>query len=127
MTAFTPLEQTAISAIVDEAFEQRSVIKQQLDYANVLTRVNTGRGFYTEFDVPTGLDRLDATISAVGLNVYLGIEGLAYGLGMILHFKDGCAHLLEGYSIGGDTSAINFACVRYALIAQPGPLPTNVA
>lgn len=62
----------------------------------------------------------------LGLNVYIGVYGLQYGLGMILHLKDGYANLLEGYSVGGeDTSAIDFAQVRFALIAEPGQLPTN--
>jgi len=45
---------------------------------------------------------------------------------MILHFKDGRASLLEGYAIGAeDTSAVDFAHARYAVLSEPGPLPVN--
>ena len=127
MTAFTPLEQTAIKAIVGEAMKQRSVVEQQLTCCKVLSRENTGRGFFTELDVTLGLDRLDEKANSLGLDVYIGVNGLEYGLGMLLHAKNRYVHLLEGYSIGGEnTLAIDFAYVRFALIGEPGPLPRNV-
>jgi hypothetical protein len=126
MTAFTPLEQTALAAILDESVDQRAVVEQQLTRSSVLSRENTGRGFFAELEVNAGANRLDQGVRPLGLNVYIGVFGLQYGLGMILHSKDGYANLLEGYSIGGeDTSAIDFAQVRFALIGEPGPLPTN--
>lgn len=126
MTALTPLEQTAIAAIIGEAVEQRATVERQLTHLNVLSRENTGGGFFAEVEVSGTANSLDGKTEPVGQNVYIGIDGLEYGLGMILHFKEGYARLLEGYSVGGEeTSAIDFAHVRYALISQPGPLPTN--
>lgn len=126
MTAFTPLEQTGLAAILSEAVDARIVIERQLSYCHVLSRENTGGGFFTELDVDSSLDTLGAERNTLGLNVYIGVDGLEYGLGMILHFKNGYAYLLEGYSVGGeDTSAIDFAHIGYALIGEPGPLPKN--
>lgn len=124
MTRFTLLEQTAMIAIVDETIQQCAIIKRQLARAYVRSRENTGGGFLTELNASASPDRVDEKTNPLGLAVYVGIEGLEYGLGMILHFKEGYANLLEGYSVGGeDTSTIDFANVRYALIREPGPLP----
>lgn len=126
MTAFTPLEQTAIAAILDESGERRVAVEQQLTHISVLSRENTGGGFFVELKVNASANRLDEGTSSLGQNVYVGVDGLRYGLGMILHSTDGHVNLLEGYSVGGeDTSAIDFAQVRFALIREPGPLPTN--
>jgi len=126
MTAFTPLEQIALAAILDEAVEQRAVVEQQLSRSSVHSRENTGGGFFAELVTNASANRLDHPVEPLGLNVYIGVYGLQYGLGMILHSKDGYVNLLEGYSVGGeDTSAIDFAQVRFALIGEPGPLPTN--
>ena len=63
-----------------------------------------------------------------GENVWISIDGLEYGLGMILHVKDCRANLLEGYAVGAeDTSAINFETVRFAIASEPGRLPPNVS
>lgn len=127
MTDFTPLEQAAIAAIVAEAVPHHKGIQQQITESRVLSRKNTGGGFFTELDVSVTLDTLGQKTEPLAKNVYIGVDGLEYGLGMILHLKDGKASLLEGYSVGGeDTSAIDFAHVRYAVISTPGPLPTNV-
>ncbi len=126
MIAFTPLEQTALTAILNESVEQRAVVEQQLTCSSVISRENTGGGFFAELEVNASANRLDRGVKPLGLNVYIGVSGLQYGLGMILHSKDCYVNLLEGYSVGGeDTSAIDFAQVRFALIREPGPLPTN--
>lgn len=127
MSTFTPLERSAIAAITDETVEQFAILKEQLTLIRVLSRENTGGGFFTELAVMPSADRLNLKTEPLGQNVYIAINGLEYGLGMILHLKDGYANLLEGYSVGGeDTSAIDFAHVSYALISEPGPLPTSV-
>lgn len=126
MTDFTPMEHVAIAAIVAEAVRHGEGLEQQISASQVLSRKNTGGGFFTALDVSAIPDALGQKTEPLGQNVYIGVDGLEYGLGMILHFKDGKASLLEGYSVGGeDTSAIDFAHVRYALISKPGPLPTN--
>ncbi|RSV39813.1 hypothetical protein CA234_13630 [Sphingomonas sp. ABOLE] len=126
MMAFTPLEQAAIAAILDESGERRVVVEQQLTRSSVLSRKNTGGGFFAELKVDSSASRLNEGTIPFGENIYFGIYGLQYGLGMILHLKGGYVNLLEGYSVGGeDTSAIDFARIRFALIAEPGPLPTS--
>lgn len=133
MTEFVPIEQTAIDAILNELIEQRAAIAQQLIGSRVqligsrvMSRENTGGGFFTELEVSMSTHRLTHALEPIGQNVHIAVSGLEYGHGMILHFKDGYANLLEGYSVGGeDTSAIDFSHVRFALIDRPGPMPTN--
>ncbi|MBD8678079.1 hypothetical protein [Sphingomonas sp. CFBP 13720] len=126
MNALTTLERTALDAIFAELVTTRTGIEQQLAHAEVLSRENTGGGFFTALAVPDSQERLDRKVETLGENVWLGIEGLEYGLGMLLHFKDGHANLLEGYAVGGeDTSATDFANVGFALIKTPGRLPAD--
>ena len=127
MIAFTPLEQAALTAILDEAGERRTTIERQLLHALVLSRENTGGGFFTKLDVSSDAESLDRKTAALGQNVWISIEGLEYGLGMILHVKDGRASLLEGYAVRPEnTSGIDFAHVRFAIASEPWPLPLTV-
>lgn len=127
MSAFTPLEHAALAAILDEMVEHRAIIEQQLDHAVVLSRENTGGGFFTDLEAGTRTESLDRKVAPLGQRVWMGIDGLDYGLGMILHLREGRASLLEGYAVGAeDTSKIDFAHVRFAIAGEPGPLPTNV-
>ncbi len=98
---FTPLEQTALTAILEESVEQRAIVEEQLSHSSVLSRENTGGGFFAELDVTAGANRLNQGAKTLGQNVYIGVYGLQYGLGMILHSTGGYANLLEGYSVGG--------------------------
>lgn len=126
MNALTALERMALDAILAELVTDRPAIEQQLAHVEVLSRENTGGGFFTELAVPDSQEHLDRKLEPLGQNVWLGIEGLEYGLGMILHFKNGRASLLEGYAVGGDdTSATDFANVSFALINTPGRLPAD--
>ena len=47
MLELTPLERTALDAILNELAEDRSMIDQQLANAVVLSRENSGGGFFT--------------------------------------------------------------------------------
>ena len=126
MDAFTSLERAAIAAILDEVKEGRPTIEQQIRYAKVHSRENTGGGFFTELVVGSLADSLDRKTAGLGQNVWISIDGLELGLGMILHLKKGWVHLLEGYAVGAeDTSLIDFEQVRYAVAKEPGPLPSD--
>jgi len=59
-------------------------------------------------------------------DVWLSVERLNYGLGIILHLKGDGIALLEGYAVGlEDTSNIDFERVRFEITNKPGPLATN--
>lgn len=74
----------------------------------MLSRENTGGGFFSELAVPIATTSGRAN-RHLGDNVWISVEGLERGLGMILHLEAGRLSLLEGYSVGGeDTSKIDF-------------------
>ena len=90
------------------------------------SRENTGGGFFVDLEVPLDVEDVIGEKGPFGKSVYIGIEGLEYGLGAILFVKDGRLSLLEGYAVGAeDTSSIDFTAVEFALIEEPGPLPLN--
>lgn len=123
---FTPLERAALDAILDEAREDRGTVAEQLRHASVLSRENTGGGFFTDLKVASDANDIDRKTAHLGQNVWINIEGLEYGLGLILHVKDGRANLLEGYAVGPeDTSGIDFEKVRFAVAKEPGRLRTS--
>lgn len=106
--------------------EGRTAVEQRLLDTCALSRVNTGGGFFTDLKVVSGAKSLDRKMAPLGQDVWISIDGLQYGLGMILHLKDGDAILLEGYAVGPeDTSVIDFEHVRFAIAEEPGPLPMN--
>lgn len=126
MDSFTPLERTALEAIFAEAGQRGSMLERQLLSAKVVSRENTGGGFFAELWVDPDAEPSDLKTSSLGQNVWLGIDGLNHGLGAILHYTNGRANLLEGYAVGPeDTSPIDFARVRFAIIQEPGPLPSS--
>ena len=126
MDSFALLERSALNAILDETGEDRTIVATQLLHAKVISRENTGGGFFVNIEGSPDAAPLDPRTAPLGQNVYVGVAGLEYGLGAILHCKEGRINLLEGYSVGGeDTSSIDFLHVPFALIAEPGPLPAS--
>jgi len=94
--------------------------------AKVLSRENTGGGFFVDLEVTPDVEWIDPKTAPLGQNVWIGVTGLEYGLGAILHCKEGRISLLEGYAVGAeDTSSIDFSHVQFAIIKEPGPLPSN--
>ena len=126
MDSFTPLERTALDAILAEMVEGRDAVERQLLHAKVLSRENTGGGFYADLKATPDAGRLNPRKAPLGLNVWIGIDGLQYGIGAILHCEDGYISHLEGYAVGPeDTSSIDFRHVQFAIIEEPGPLPST--
>lgn len=128
MNSFTSLEKAALGAILAEVPEARAAVEHQLLHAKVVARENTGGGFFSDLEVDPGVQRLEAKIAPLGDNVWVGVDGLEHGLGVILHVKNGYVSLLEGYAVGPeDTASIDFAQGSFAIIKEPGPLPPNVS
>jgi hypothetical protein len=102
---FTTLEQAVLGAICEMHLVDRAALEAQLSTATVLSRENTGSGFYTRFAVEC------ASGAAIGgerlrHGPVARIDGLEHGMGFILWLKNGYEDCLEGYSFGESTSWI---------------------
>ncbi|WP_054730075.1 hypothetical protein [Sphingopyxis macrogoltabida] len=121
----TPLELAALDAVRTESAEWASVVDPLLLRGDVLSRVNTGGGFFTELQRAPRQDGADPKQRSSQNNVWINVVGLAYGLGIILHLRDGIA-LLEGYAVGPeDTSKIDLARGRFEIADEPGPISND--
>jgi hypothetical protein len=121
MENLSDLERAAIEAIIDEVPNHRLALQEQLRTASVVSRRNTGGGFYaglaTASDAPEIIER-----KVFGDNVYALIPGLDYGIGLILFMRDGRMHLLEGFGVGiASTSSVDFATTPFQLTKDPAP------
>jgi len=126
MMQLTELEREAIEAILAEQPGHIGSLREQLESLVVEKRENTGGGFFTTISV-SALAPAAIVSSPLGLNVYVSVDGMEYGLGMLLFFAHGRMSLLEGYSVGGeDTSAIEFSQVAFAMKDTPATLHGNV-
>jgi len=126
MTRLTKLERAAIEAILAEKQDHFDPLSEQLQSVTVEKRENTGGGFFTTISVSPSTPAVIIS-SPLGSNVYTSVNGMEFGLGMLLFFEHGRMSLLEGYSIGGeDTSAIEFEQVAFAVKDVPATLHGNV-
>jgi hypothetical protein len=116
-SCFTILESSVLRAICEKESVDRDriALEGQLSAAVLVSRENTGAGFYTSFTVDRG-----STVPVGGERLRNGpamrIDGLRHGMGFILWLKDGYAELLEGYSYGESTSEIDFERAGFEIL-----------
>jgi hypothetical protein len=123
VTEFWSLELAALGAIRTEAAEWAAIVDQISIHSSVISRNNTGGGFFTEMKMGSGGTEIVWKNQSSQKDVWLSVERLEYGLGIILHLKDDGTALLEGYAVGPeDTSGIDFKQARFEIAEQPRPL-----
>ncbi len=102
---FSALERAVLAWICDMYSADGAALEAQLSTASLLSRENTGAGFFTRFAV----DRA-STAAIGGTRLRDGpatkIDGLERGMGFILWLKEGYADCLEGCSYAESTTAI---------------------
>ncbi|WP_447765003.1 hypothetical protein [Sphingopyxis panaciterrae] len=125
MTGITSLELAALGAVRTESAEWADIVDQVLLGGSVLSRINTGGGFFTELKAGAGGNGQALEDRSSHNDAWINVEGLDHGLGIVLHLKDGMV-LLEGYAVGPeDTSKVDFEHGRFMVAGQPGPLSSN--
>ena len=97
MQQLTPLETEVIAMLLAGSHGILRQLRVQLDGSQVGERLNTGHGFYRDFDVP------EETALSKDVNFELGdvdaeIPGMTYGAGFLLFVRDGRITCLEGFS-----------------------------
>jgi hypothetical protein len=102
---FTPLELAVLRAICERHTVDRRALEQQLSSATVLSRENTGAGFYTRFTVERSSDT-DIGGERLRRGPAARIDGLKHGMGFILWLTEGYADCLEGYCYDENTTGI---------------------
>jgi hypothetical protein len=112
---FTPLERAVLAAICEMYSKDRAALEAQLSTATLLSRENTGAGFFTHFEVHR------ASCTAIGGNRLRDgpeakIDGLENGMGFILWLKEGYANCLEGYSYAGSTTGIILEAASFEIL-----------
>jgi hypothetical protein len=112
---FTPLERAVLRTICEMHLADRAALETQLSTSRVLSRENTGAGFYTTFAV-----KRVSNIAIGGERLREGpaarIDGLEHGMGFILWLKDGYADCLEGHSYEENTTGIAFERVGFEIL-----------
>jgi hypothetical protein len=110
-----PLEQAVLLAICEKHLPDRAALEAQLSTATVLSRENTGAGFYTHFAVER------ASSAAIrGERLRNGpaarVDGLEHRMGFILWLKEGYADCLEGYCYDASTTGIAFERAGFEIL-----------
>jgi hypothetical protein len=111
---FTTLERAVLTAICKMYSVDRGALEAQLSTATLLSRENTGGGFFTRFSV----DRASSA-GIEGMRLRDGptakIDGLEHGMGFILWLKEGYADCLEGYAYAESTTGIVLEAVDFEI------------
>jgi hypothetical protein len=114
-SCFTPLERAVLIAICNAYSLERAALEAQLSTATLLSRENTGAGFYTRFAVERS-----SSAALTGERLRAGpeakIDGLEHGMGFILWLKEGYADCLEGYSYADGTTGIALEAVGFEIL-----------
>ena len=114
-SCFTPLERAVLTAICEMYSSDQAALEAQLSTATLLSRENTGAGFYTRFAVERAASApLTGARSRAGPETK--IDGLRHGMGFILWLKEGYADCLEGYSYGESTTGFALEAVGFEIL-----------
>ena len=114
---FTQLERAVLEAICERCAEDRAALEAQLSTASIVSRENTGAGFYAHFAVKRipgaaiGGERLKNGPA-------VRIDGLEHGMGFILWLENGYMNLLEGYSYDESTRGFDFERIGFEIRAD---------
>ena len=107
MNAFYPLEQWALQRITAEYPDIAIDLLRQFDAATIVSRENTGHGFFTNFTVDRNTAKPVVCERVIG-NLWARVEGMENLMSFLLFFEDGFACMLEGAGIDDDVSDIDF-------------------
>jgi hypothetical protein len=91
---------------------QLPLLREQIEGASVVSRKNTGAGFFTELRVKQVSKPIEAKVIQ---DVWADIEGFDQPMPFLLFLRDGVIHKLEGATIDDSTIDIDFSNVRFVI------------
>ena len=114
MPSLNELEKAVLDEIVRRAPDDlRGALKEQVEGAEVISRRNTGGGFFTTLKPGKVLTPIRP--SPVG-DVLAKIEGFAQPMTFLLFLKDGAIQTLEGAAFTDSTAGVDFSSVRFTIL-----------
>jgi hypothetical protein len=94
----TELEKAVLAHMINKRPADRDVFLKQLDNCQVVSRENTGCGFYTALRVDRHIAPSEFKERELIQGVHVSCPELQHGAGFILYIQNGYLHSLEGYT-----------------------------
>jgi hypothetical protein len=113
MSSLNELEKAVLAEMVPHAAADQSSLEEQLSGASVLSRNNTGAGFYTKLRTKKRTRPVEAKV--IG-SVFADIKGLNHPMTFILFIRNGMVDTLEGAATDDTTIGIDFSNVQFEII-----------
>ena len=106
MMKLTNLESEVLRWLLDGDDPVLEIMRKQIDSMQILSREDTGVGFYLNFHIPEGIPKL-GSLPGVKEDFAFGDVGARVGkskceMGFKLFITKGIVDFLEGYSYGND-------------------------
>ncbi len=76
------------------------ILRRQYEQASVKDRSYSGVGFFTDFEVPADIPRVDDKPHFQLTDVVGDVRGIDHGVGFVLFMENGCISFLEGFTYG---------------------------
>jgi hypothetical protein len=101
----TAFEKDLMNKLLDGEDQVLSLLREQYYHSIIVSRINTGAGFYLTFTIPDGVPRISSYIESVKSDFCFGdvavsIPELLHGADFLIWVKNGALKQLEGYTFG---------------------------
>ena len=99
---FEEFEKRVMEKLLEGEDNVFKILRQQYEKASVKSRKLSGTGFFTVFEVPDDVIKLDSLRSFQFGDIIGSMDGVNDGVGFVLFVKNGVIDFLEGYTYGNE-------------------------
>lgn len=92
-----------------------AVLEAQLVGATVVSRKNTGAGFYTDFSVSRAVAPITTSEKMIG-EVWAEIKGFMDPMTFLIFIEDGYACCLEGAAVRDSTVDVDLGALKFEIL-----------